>query len=64
MFYVVTSMKITKMDKLSLNPKQRNQDKNIKVKVKKHKVCKTKEYTNLYYDQIRKHKHKKNITRL
>ncbi len=52
------------MDKLSLNPKQRNQDKNIKVKVKKHKVCKTKEYTNLYYDQIRKHKHKKNITRL
>jgi hypothetical protein len=50
-------MKITKTnDKrigLSLNPKQGNQKKNIKAKVKNIKVCNTKVQIHLYYDKIK-----------
>jgi len=50
-------MKITKTnDKrigLSLNPEQRNQDKDVKAKVKNIKVCDTKVQIHFYYDKTK-----------
>jgi hypothetical protein len=38
---------------LSLNPKQGNQEKDVKVEVKNRKVCNTKVQIHLYYDKTK-----------
>ncbi len=44
--------------------KQRNQDKNTKGKTKNTKCVRPKKQTNLYSNEVRKHKHEKNKTKL